>query len=85
MSQRKIETGLQRDVIDGGCLLCREERPEHCHSRLVAEYLSNRWSDVEIEHIVLASAAGTGPLDDQAQQLKQLEDGNYEQHDLFGE
>jgi len=52
MSQRKIETELQRDVIDGGCLLCSEEKPEHCHRRLVAEYLSNRWGDVEIEHIV---------------------------------
>jgi len=52
MSQRGIETELQKDVIDGGCLLCSEEKPEHCHRRLVAEYLSDRWGDVEIEHIV---------------------------------
>jgi|SRR6266852_8635221 uncharacterized protein (DUF488 family) len=52
MSQRKIESNLQEDVIDGGCLLCSEETPEHCHRRLVAEYLSEKWGGVEIEHIV---------------------------------
>jgi uncharacterized protein (DUF488 family) len=52
MAQRKIETELQKDLIDGGCLLCSEETPEHCHRRLVAEYLSKQWGDVEIQHIV---------------------------------
>lgn len=52
MSQRKIETELQKDVIDGGCLLCSEEAPDRCHRRLVAEYLSEKWGGVEIEHIV---------------------------------
>ena len=52
MSQRRIETELQKDVIDGGCLLCSEEKPDHCHRRLVAEYLSEKWGDVDIEHIV---------------------------------
>lgn len=52
MAQRKIETEVSKDVIDGGCLLCSEETPEHCHRRLVAEYLSKKWGDVEIEHIV---------------------------------
>jgi len=52
MAQRRIETEVSKDVIDGGCLLCSEETPEHCHRRLVAEYLSKKWGDVEIEHIV---------------------------------
>jgi uncharacterized protein (DUF488 family) len=52
MAQRKIETELQKHLIDGGCLLCSEETPEHCHRRLVAEYLSKQWGDVEIQHIV---------------------------------
>ena len=52
MAQRKIETELQKDLIDGGCLLCSEEVPQHCHRRLVAEYLSKQWGDVEIQHIV---------------------------------
>jgi uncharacterized protein (DUF488 family) len=52
MSARKIEAALVRDTLHGGCLLCSEEKPEHCHRRLVAEYLQQRWGDVEIEHIL---------------------------------
>ena len=52
MAQRKIETELRKDLIDAGCLLCSEETPEHCHRRLVAEYLSKQWGAVEIQHIV---------------------------------
>jgi uncharacterized protein (DUF488 family) len=52
MAQRRIETEISKDVIDGGCLLCSEETPKHCHRRLVAEYLSTKWGGVEIEHIV---------------------------------
>ena len=51
MRQRQIERTTARDLIDGGCLLCSEEKPHHCHRRLVAEYLKQHWSDLEIEHI----------------------------------
>ena len=30
---------LDRELLDGGCLLCSEAKPHHCHRRLVAEYL----------------------------------------------
>jgi len=49
---RKIERTLSPDLLDGGCLLCSEERPDHCHRRLVAEYLQDRWKDVEIKHLL---------------------------------
>ena len=52
MAERKIETTIKADQLDGGCLLCSEPTPEHCHRRLVAEYLKAKWGDVEIEHIV---------------------------------
>jgi uncharacterized protein (DUF488 family) len=52
MTQRKVQDTLAREVIDGGCLLCSEATPEHCHRRLVAEYLQRQWGDVEIEHIL---------------------------------
>jgi uncharacterized protein (DUF488 family) len=32
-------------------LLCSEAEPEHCHRRLVAEFLAERWPDVEIVHL----------------------------------
>ncbi len=47
---RKIEN-LNRSRLDGGCLLCSEDKPHHCHRRLVAEYLKEKWGDVEIEHL----------------------------------
>ena len=50
MAQRKIEE-IDKKIIDGGCLLCSEDKPHHCHRRLVAEYLKDKWGDVEIEHL----------------------------------
>jgi len=52
MRQRRVETSVPRDLFDGGCLLCSEDKPEHCHRRLVAEYLRQEWGDFEIEHIL---------------------------------
>jgi uncharacterized protein (DUF488 family) len=51
MKSRRIEETVQRDVIADGCLLCSEEKPHHCHRRLVAEYLKERWGDLEIVHL----------------------------------
>jgi uncharacterized protein (DUF488 family) len=50
MAQRKIEN-IGKSKLDGGCLLCSEDKPHHCHRRLVAEYLKNKWGDVEIEDL----------------------------------
>jgi len=52
MSKRRIEETTPREMLDGGCLLCSEEKPRYCHRRLVAEYLKEKWGDVEIEHIL---------------------------------
>jgi uncharacterized protein (DUF488 family) len=51
LAERRVESTLDRSVISGGCLLCSEPAPEHCHRRLVAEYLAGKWGDVEIEHL----------------------------------
>lgn len=50
MARRKIEN-IDRSQFDGGCLLCSEDKPHHCHRRLVAEYLKDKWGNVEIEHL----------------------------------
>jgi len=52
MSKRAIEKSLPREVLDGGCLLCSEKKPHHCHRRLVAEYLANAWREVSTQHLV---------------------------------
>lgn len=51
MRSRRIEEIVSADMLEGGCLLCSEEKPDHCHRRLVAEYLKGEWGAVEIEHI----------------------------------
>ena len=51
MATREIEASMPRELIDGACLLCSEEKPHHCHRRLVAEYLQRRWGDVDICHL----------------------------------
>jgi uncharacterized protein (DUF488 family) len=48
---RRVEETISPDVLDGGCLLCSEETPHHCHRRLVAEYFKEKWEGVDIEHL----------------------------------
>ena len=51
IQSRRIEDTIPREVIASGCLLCSEDQPHHCHRRLVAEYLRERWGDLEIVHL----------------------------------
>jgi len=51
MVSRSIEDEVQHDLIADGCLLCSEDKPHHCHRRLVAEYLRDRWGEILIEHL----------------------------------
>jgi len=50
MAKRRIEE-LDREALDGGCLLCSEDKPHHCHRRLVAEYLRRKWGEFPIVHL----------------------------------
>lgn len=51
IESRRIEDAVQRDTLNGACLLCSEDKPHHCHRRLVAEYLREKWGNLEIEHL----------------------------------
>ncbi len=51
MADRKIEERVSKSVVVEGCLLCSEEKPHHCHRRLVAEYLKQHWGDLDISHL----------------------------------
>jgi uncharacterized protein (DUF488 family) len=52
MERRRIESTIAPSLVDESCLLCSEDKPHHCHRRLVAEYLQRRWPDVTIKHLV---------------------------------
>lgn len=51
MKERRIETTVPQQVLAEGCLLCSEDKPHHCHRRLVAEYLKQHWGDIDIAHL----------------------------------
>jgi uncharacterized protein (DUF488 family) len=51
MKMRRIEETVPREVIADGCLLCSEDKPHHCHRRLVAEYLKLHWPGVDVVHL----------------------------------
>ena len=51
MRERRIEENLDPKLLDDGCLLCSEDQPHQCHRRLVAEYLRERWGEIEVVHL----------------------------------
>ena len=51
IAAREVEKRVSKELIDGGCLLCSEEAPDHCHRRLAAEYLADKWGNLEIIHL----------------------------------
>ncbi len=52
MEKRSIEKSVKPEIVDGGCLLCSEDRPHHCHRRLVAEYLNQKWGgNLAVKHL----------------------------------
>ena len=53
LDQRNIPAALDRSLFDPGpaCLLCSEDKAEHCHRKLAAERIAQGWGDVEIRHL----------------------------------
>jgi uncharacterized protein (DUF488 family) len=51
MEHRQIENKIPKEVIAEGCLLCSEDKPHHCHRRLVAQYLQDHWGEIEVKHL----------------------------------
>src|SRR5205085_1180361 len=51
MTERQIERNLDPSIFAAPtALLCSEPTAEHCHRRLVLEYLRDKWGDLEIHH-----------------------------------
>ena len=52
IERRRVADALDRALFVGpSVLLCSEAAAEHCHRRVLAEHLSERWGDVEIVHL----------------------------------
>ena len=74
MAKREIEHKLSKEIVDGACLLCSEERPERCHRRLVAEYLKEKWGNLRITH--LSTTTGRTPSRKENVGTERQHDGN---------
>ena len=47
LRERQVEKTLDRDIFEvPTVLLCSEARAEHCHRRLVLEYLDREWDGI---------------------------------------
>ena len=52
LKERRIEEAVSRELFEKpAALLCSEETPDHCHRRLVLEYLRHKWGNIEIRHL----------------------------------
>jgi uncharacterized protein (DUF488 family) len=52
MEDRKVEEKLDSGIFAvPTVLLCSEPAPDHCHRRLVLEYLQQKWSNLTIHHL----------------------------------
>ncbi|BCX88949.1 hypothetical protein MIN45_P1319 [Methylomarinovum tepidoasis] len=51
LRERQVESRFAPALFESACLLCSEPTPQHCHRRLVAEYLQRHWSGLEIVHL----------------------------------
>jgi uncharacterized protein (DUF488 family) len=52
LRERRVEETLDRDLFEiPTVLLCSEASAEHCHRRLVLEYLNREWKDIRAVHL----------------------------------
>ncbi len=52
LAEREVEQAVDRRLFEvRSVLLCSEPTAEHCHRRLVAEYLAEKWGGVKIVHL----------------------------------
>ena len=52
LRERRVEEVLDKDLFGvPTMLLCSEAEPEHCHRRLVLEYLDGAWGGIRAVHL----------------------------------
>jgi len=51
LTDRNASQYIDMALFDCACLLCSEATPEHCHRRLLAEYIGHLFPDLSIVHL----------------------------------
>lgn len=53
LRDREVEKSIDPSLFEvPTVLLCSEHKPDHCHRRLVVEYLNKHWGGVEGIHLI---------------------------------
>lgn len=52
LDMRKVAQKTNIEQLDGNCLLCSEHTPDKCHRRLLAEYLQQVNTGIEVIHLI---------------------------------
>jgi len=51
LTQRQVLQKTELEALDMSCLLCSEPRPDHCHRKLLAEYIRDMKGNIIIKHL----------------------------------
>jgi len=51
LERRQAHRLVLTEELSGACLLCSEPTPEKCHRRLVAEFFTRNFDDLEVYHL----------------------------------
>jgi uncharacterized protein (DUF488 family) len=51
MKSRNLAGTAANTLRENDCLLCSEHTPEHCHRRLIAEYLQEKLDNIKVIHL----------------------------------
>ena len=52
LTSRKAEYVLSKEQLEQSCFLCSESKPDHCHRRLVVEYLMEHSGfQIKVKHL----------------------------------
>lgn len=53
IAKRNIEKNIDKEIFKDGCLLCSEHEPDHCHRRVVVDYLNKCWDEnLQVKHLL---------------------------------
>jgi uncharacterized protein (DUF488 family) len=52
IAARKIEEHFTPQAFEGACLLCAEPAADHCHRRVICDYLNEKWGGrLKVAHL----------------------------------
>ncbi|MBV6512662.1 MAG: hypothetical protein FMNOHCHN_02176 [Ignavibacteriaceae bacterium] len=51
IKERKVESLFSVADLNDSCLLCSENLPDHCHRRLLADYLKHNLNGIHVTHL----------------------------------